>query len=86
MIHLGGKGHLALLSFVLEDCDKTLSDRLRETAIPDAPPLNVAFDITLKEGGLWGTSARLASIVGGRRKQAARMSGKKKSPANKRRR
>ena len=51
-----------------------------------APPLNVAFDITLKEGGLWGTSARLASIAGGRRKQAARKSGKKKSPANKRRR
>jgi hypothetical protein len=70
MIHLGGKGDTALLSFVLEDCDKAVCDKLLNTAIPEGHPLSVAFDITLKNRGLWATGICFSATEKGGRKTA----------------
>jgi hypothetical protein len=59
-LHLGGKGHSALLTFGVEDCTKTVQDELQRGEIPDGPALKVQFNISLRHGGLVGTRIRLA--------------------------
>lgn len=52
MIHLGGRGHSALLGFAAAGCDAELKKQLRLADIPSAAAIPVQLGVGIRDGNV----------------------------------